>query len=119
MSCAGLDNLSAEQLRSYVAVMVVVEFMQRGSEGDPLGVVTRLHARAPLLPLFVFARQGDERCAARAMKAGAADYWPIHAVDVNELAAALRPLAEPPEGAAVAAVKAAPAVIDDASGYPD
>jgi serine/threonine protein kinase len=116
LSAAGLENLPAEQLRSYVAVMVVVEFMQRGSGGDPLGVVTRLRARAPLLPIFVFARQGDERCAARAMKAGAADYWPIHAVDVNELAAALRPLLEPPdEGAARPAVHA---VIDDASAYP-
>ncbi len=118
MSCAGLDNLSAEQLRSYVAVMVVVEFMQRSSEGDPLGVVTRLRTRAPLLPIFVFARQGDERCAARAMKAGAADYWPIHAVDVNELAAAIRPLLEQPGEPVPGAPKAAHAVIDDASGYP-
>ena len=117
LSCAGLENLSAEQLRSYVAVMVVVEFMQRSSEGDPLGVVTRLRARAPLLPIFVFARQGDERCAARAMKAGAADYWPIHAVDVNELAAAIRPLLEQPDEPAPTQVKTH-AAIDDASAYP-
>ena len=115
-SSTGLENLSTEQLRSYVAVMVVVEFMQRGSDGDPLGVVTRLRARAPLLPIFVFARQGDERCAARAMKAGAADYWPIHAVDVNELAAALRPLLEQPGEPVPSAVTHA--VIDDASAYP-
>lgn len=118
MSCAGLDNLSAEQLRSYVAVMLVVEFMQRGSEGDPLAVVTRLRTRAPLLPIFVFARQGDERCAARAMKAGAADYWPIHAVDVNELAAAIRPLLEPPGEPVPSPAKIAHALIDDASAYP-
>jgi eukaryotic-like serine/threonine-protein kinase len=117
VSCAGLENLSVEQLRSYVAVMVVIEFMQRGSEVDPLGIVTRVRTRAPLLPIFVFARQGDERCAARAMKAGAADYWPIHAVDVNELAAAIRPLLEPGEPVPSPA-RAAPAVIDDASAYP-
>ncbi len=116
LSSSGLESLSTEQLRSYVAVMVVVEFMQRGSVGDPLGVVTRLRARAPLLPIFVFARQGDERCAARAMKAGAADYWPIHAVDVNELAAALRPLLEQPDEPAPS--PATHAVIDDASAYP-
>ena len=115
-SSTALENLSTEQLRSYVAVMVVVEFMQRGSDGDPLGVVTRLRARAPLLPIFVFARQGDERCAARAMKAGAADYWPIHAVDVNELAAALRPLLEQPGEPDPSA--ATHAVIDHASAYP-
>jgi FixJ family two-component response regulator/predicted Ser/Thr protein kinase len=118
MAGAGLENLSTEQLRSYVAVMVVVEFMQRGSDADPLGVVTRLRARAPLLPVFVFARQGDERCAARAMKAGAADYWPIHAVDVNELAAAIRPLLEQPEEPAAGPAKTPHAVIDAASGYP-
>jgi DNA-binding NarL/FixJ family response regulator/predicted Ser/Thr protein kinase len=119
LSSAGLENLSAEQLRSYIAVMLVVEFMQRGSEVDPLAAVTRLRARVPLMPIFVFARRGDERCAARAMKAGAADYWPIHAVDVNELAASLRPLLEQPGEPAAIAVKAAPAVIDDASAYPE
>ena len=116
---AALENLSAEQLRSYVAVMLVVEFMQRGAEGDPLAAVARLRARAPLMPIFVFARRGDERCAARAMKAGATDYWPIHAVDVNELAASLRPLLEQPGEPAATAGKTAPAVIDDASAYPE
>jgi DNA-binding NarL/FixJ family response regulator len=118
LSSAGLANLSVEQLRSYVAVMVVVEFMQRGPAVDPLGAMTRLRARAPLLPIFVFARQGDERCAARAMKAGAADYWPIHAVDVNELAAALRPLLEPPGEPVPSPAKPTHAEIDDASAYP-
>jgi eukaryotic-like serine/threonine-protein kinase len=117
VSSAGLENLPAEQLRSYVAVMLVVEFMQRGSEGDPLAGVARLRARAPLLPIFVFARQGDERCAARAMKAGAADYWPIHSVDVNELAASLRPLLEQAEEP-VPAPKAAPSSLDDTGSYP-
>lgn len=116
---SGLDNLSTDQLRSYAAVMLVLEFMQRGGDADPLAAVARLRARAPMMPIFVFARHGDERCAARAMKAGAADYWPIHAVDVNELTAALKPLIEVPAEPAPSAAKAAPAVIDDASGHPE
>ncbi len=116
---SALENLSTEQLRSYAAVMLVLEFMQRGSEGDPLAALVRLRARAPTMPIFVFARQGDERCAARAMKAGAADYWPIHAVDVNELAAALSPLIEVSVELTPSASKPAPGVIDDASSYPD
>jgi tRNA A-37 threonylcarbamoyl transferase component Bud32/ActR/RegA family two-component response regulator len=115
---SGLDNLSADQLRSYAAVMLVLEFMQRGGD-DALAALTRLRARAPMMPIFVFARHGDERCAARAMKAGAADYWPIHAVDVNELTAALKPLVEVPVEPAPSMAKAAPAVIDDASAHPD
>jgi ActR/RegA family two-component response regulator/predicted Ser/Thr protein kinase len=89
LSIAGLENLSVEQLRSYRAVLVIVEFMKQ-SGADPLAVVARLHARAPLVPILVFARHGDERSAARAMKAGAADYWPIHSVDVGELATSLQ-----------------------------
>lgn len=116
---SGLENLSTEQLRSYVAVMLVLEFMQRGGATDPFASLARLRARAPLVPVFVFARHGDERCAARAMKAGAADYWPIHAVDVNELTAALGPLIEVSVELMPGAAKAAPAVIDDASSYPD
>jgi CheY-like chemotaxis protein/predicted Ser/Thr protein kinase len=93
---SALENLSAEQLRAYCAVLIIVEFMQKTPGVDPLAPVARLRARAPLLPILVFARHGNERLAARAMKAGAVDYWPIHAVDVQELAAALQPYAEPP-----------------------
>ncbi|HEX4150770.1 MAG TPA: protein kinase [Steroidobacteraceae bacterium] len=93
-----LESLSAEQLRSYRAVLLIVEFMKQGA--DPLTPVERLHRRAPSIPLLVFARHGDERAAIRAMKAGAVDYWPIHSVDVAELAASLQTLlgttAEPP-----------------------
>jgi DNA-binding NarL/FixJ family response regulator len=91
LSISGLDNLSVEQLRSYRAVLLIVEFMKQ-SGSDPVAVVSALHARAPVVPVLVFARHGDERCAARAMKAGAADYWPIHSVDVAELAASLQTL---------------------------
>jgi len=92
---AGFDALSAERLRSYAAVLLIVEFMRRGNGHDPLEVVTRLHNQAPHLPIFVFARHGDERWAARAIKAGAADYWPIHAVNVGEFTSALQPLLAP------------------------
>jgi len=51
---------------------------------------------APLLPILVFARGGDERCAARSVKLGATDYWPIHAVNVDELGLALGALIEQP-----------------------
>jgi FixJ family two-component response regulator/predicted Ser/Thr protein kinase len=96
---AGLENLSADQLRAYGAVLIIVEFMQKSAGLDPLTAVARLHARAPLMPILLFARHGNERFAARAMKAGAVDYWPIHSVDVAELAAALRPYVQPSPGA--------------------
>ncbi len=99
---SGLASLSIDQLRSYVAVLLIIEFMQRDGNADPLAVVTRLHTRMPRLPIFVFARHGDERSAARAIKAGAADYWPIHSVDLAELTAALQPHLGPLRAAAVA-----------------
>ncbi len=101
ISGSGLDSLSLEQLRSYVAVLLIVEFMQKGGAADPLAVVARLHARMPRMPIFVFARHGDERWAARAIKSGAADYWPIHSVDLGEFAAALQPILDRARGAAV------------------
>ncbi len=119
VTLSALENLSLEQLRSYGAVLIIVEFMQRNAGSDPLGAVTRLHSRAPRMPIFVFARHGNERLAARAMKAGAVDYWPIHSVDVAELAAALQPLLEPvPVPAAPGPAKPAAAAGSDA-GYPE
>jgi tRNA A-37 threonylcarbamoyl transferase component Bud32/FixJ family two-component response regulator len=94
-SVAGLEALSVEQLKAYVVVLLIVEFMPRDPDAEPLGALSRLRARAPRLPIFVFARHGDERWAARAIKAGATDYWPIHSVDLKELGAQLRGLAEP------------------------
>jgi tRNA A-37 threonylcarbamoyl transferase component Bud32 len=101
---SGLASLSIDQLRSYVAVLLIIEFMQRDGSTDPLAVVIRLRSRMPRLPIFVFARHGDERSAARAIKAGAADYWPIHSVDLAELTAALQPLLSPMRSAAVAPI---------------
>jgi serine/threonine-protein kinase PpkA len=94
MSRASFEQLSLDRIREYGAVLLVIEFMPRDPGIDPLAGLARLHREMPLMPLFVFARGGDERTAARAMKAGAADYWPIHAVDVAELRAALQPIVE-------------------------
>jgi len=96
VTASGLESLSAEQVRSYLAVLLIVEFMQRGGESDPLAALARLRARAPGVPIYIFARHGTERWAARAVKAGAADYWPIHSVDLAELTAALQLLRAPP-----------------------
>jgi len=94
MSRASFEQLSLDRIREYGAVLLVIEFVPREPGIDPLAGLARLHREMPLMPLFVFARGGDERTAARAMKAGAADYWPIHAVDVAELRAALQPIVE-------------------------
>ena len=95
---AGFDAISIERLRAYVAVMFIVEFSPPEAAAGSLASLKRLHEQAPNLPIFVFARGGNERSAARAMKLGASDYWPIHAVIVGELCSALQPLLEPPVG---------------------
>jgi DNA-binding NarL/FixJ family response regulator len=97
---AGFDAISIERLRAYVAVMFIVEFSPPDAATGSLASLKRLHEQAPNLPIFVFARGGNERSAARAMKLGASDYWPIHSVIVGELCGALQPLIEPPAAAA-------------------
>jgi DNA-binding NarL/FixJ family response regulator len=97
---AGFDAISIERLRAYVAVMFIVEFSPPDAATGSLASLKRLHEQAPNLPIFVFARGGNERSAARAMKLGASDYWPIHSVIVGELCSALQPLIEPPAAAA-------------------
>jgi hypothetical protein len=97
---AGFDAISIERLRAYVAVMFIVEFSPPDAATGSLASLKRLHEQAPNLPIFVFARGGNERTAARAMKLGASDYWPIHSVIVGELCSALQPLIEPPAAAA-------------------
>ncbi len=98
---AGFDAISVERLRAYSAVMLIMEFSPPEAAAGPLASLARLHEQLPELPIFVFARGGDERSAARAMKLGAADYWPIHAVIVAELASALQPVVEPPQADSV------------------
>lgn len=92
---ASFDALSAERIAGYAALLLIVEFNVRDNAADPLARLVRARAQAPHLPLFVFARGGDERNAARTIKLGANDYWPVHSVKLGELAAALQPLAEP------------------------
>jgi tRNA A-37 threonylcarbamoyl transferase component Bud32/CheY-like chemotaxis protein len=119
LSISGLENLSVEQLRSYRAILLIVEFMKQGGS-DPLAAVSKLHARAPQVPVVVFARHGDERSAARAMRAGAVDYWPIHSVDVAELAASLQTLlgtSSPPDAQGTS--KPPASAPGDSGAYPD
>jgi DNA-binding NtrC family response regulator len=94
---AGFDAIAVDRLHAYSAVMLIIEFSPPDAATGPLACLTRLHAQLPDLPIFVFARGGDERSAARAMKLGATDYWPIHSVIVTELATALQPIVDPPQ----------------------
>ena len=103
---AGFDAISIERLRAYVAVMFIVEFSPPEAATSSMASLKRLHEQAPGLPIFVFARGGNERSAARAMKLGASDYWPIHSVIVGELCSALQPLIEPPQAAGAATTAA-------------
>jgi tRNA A-37 threonylcarbamoyl transferase component Bud32/ActR/RegA family two-component response regulator len=119
LAVSGLDKLSVEQLRSYRAVLLIVEFMKQ-SGADPLAAVARLHARAPQVPLLVFARHGDERSAARAMKAGAVDYWPVHSVDVAEVAASLQTLLGTGEASGAQSPPKSPASLaSESAAHPD
>jgi len=99
---AGFDAISTERLRAYVAVMFIVEFSPPEAANGSLAALKRLHEQAPNLPIFVFARGGNERSAARVMKLGASDYWPIHSVIIGELCTALQPLLEAPPPAVAA-----------------
>ena len=101
ISAATFEGLTAERLAGYVALLLIVEFSLRDAAVDPLARLVRSRQLAPNLPIFVFARGGDERNAARTIKLGANDYWPIHSVKIGEVGAALQPLVP---AAAVAAV---------------
>jgi eukaryotic-like serine/threonine-protein kinase len=92
--------LSVERIGHYVAVLFIIEFSLPAGGADPLANVARLRNQSPRMPIFVFARGGDERNAARTIKLGAMDYWPIHAVKVDELGEALKPVVESVRNAA-------------------
>jgi tRNA A-37 threonylcarbamoyl transferase component Bud32/ActR/RegA family two-component response regulator len=106
---AGLDGLATERLRGYAAVLLIVEFAPATADSEPFSILHKIRSRAPQLPVFIFARGGDERCAAKAIKTGAADYWPIHAVDLHELRGALQPYSGADSAGASAAPGANPA----------
>jgi serine/threonine-protein kinase PpkA len=94
ISTASYDSLPAERMAGYVALLLIVEFNLRDNTADPLARLVRSREQSPRLPIFVFARGGDERNAARTIKLGANDYWPIHAVKIGELGAVLQPLVD-------------------------
>jgi len=103
LSTVSFDALTAERITGYLALLLIVEFSLRDDAADPLTRLTRARSLAPQMPMFVFARGGDERSAARTIKLGANDYWPIHAVKIGELTEVLRPLAEPARDTGAAA----------------
>ena len=91
---ASFDALAEERIAGYAALFLIVEFSLRDTVADPLTRLARARACAPRLPIFIFARGGDERNAARSIKLGADDYWPIHAVKLGELGESLQRLVE-------------------------
>ncbi len=102
---AGYAAISTERIGSYAAVMFIAEFTPPEAAAHALNALTRLRELHTTLPIFVFARGGNERSAARAMKLGATDYWPIHSVVLSELAAALQPVVEVSQGDSIAPPK--------------
>jgi tRNA A-37 threonylcarbamoyl transferase component Bud32 len=104
ISSASFDALTPERIATYIALFLIVEFNLRDSVVDPLARLVRSREQSPRLPIFVFARGGDERNAARTIKLGANDYWPIHSVKIGELGEVLKRLMEPARSPAAAAV---------------
>ncbi len=107
ISCASFDALTPERITTYAALFLIVEFSARDSAVDPLARLARVRDQAPRLPIFVFARGGDERNAARTIKLGASDYWPIHSVKIGELSEVLQRLAEPARSSGATTITAA------------
>ena len=107
ISSASFDALTPERIASYIALFLIVEFNPSDSAVDPLARLLRAREQSPRLPIFVFARGGDERNAARTIKLGANDYWPIHSVKIGELGEVLKRLMEPARSSAAAATPAA------------
>jgi tRNA A-37 threonylcarbamoyl transferase component Bud32 len=107
ISSASFDGLPAERITAYAGLFLIVEFSLRDAAADPLARLVRARAQAPRLPIFVFARGGDERNAARTIKLGANDYWPIHSVKIGELSEVLQRLAEPARSSGATTITAA------------
>jgi tRNA A-37 threonylcarbamoyl transferase component Bud32 len=103
ISSASFDALTPERIATYIALFLIVEFNLRDSAVDPLARLVRSREQSPRLPIFVFARGGDERNAARTIKLGANDYWPIHSVKIGELGEVLKRLMEPARSPAAGA----------------
>src|SRR6202051_2674815 len=102
ISSESFDALTPERVATYVALFLIVEFGLHDGAVDPLARLARSRGQASRLPIFVFARGGDERNAARTIKRGANDYWPIHSVKIGELGEALQGLVEQARSAGAA-----------------
>ena len=93
MGMAAYAALGADAVRRYRAVFFFLQFAGGGAAAaDMLLPVARLRDQSPRTLIFVIARGGDERTAVRAIKTGASDYWPAHAIDVRDLAEAIKPV---------------------------
>ena len=90
-TCAAARGTSVERSEPYQALLAVVDFsVSAGEDSGPMETLQKLHDQADGVPLVVIASGGDERWAVKSMRAGAADYWPLHALNANDLGAALR-----------------------------
>jgi tRNA A-37 threonylcarbamoyl transferase component Bud32 len=117
ISSASFDALTPDRVATYVALFLIVEFGPRDNAVDPLARLARSRSQAPRLPIFVFARGGDERNAARTIKLGANDYWPIHSVKIGELGEVLQPLVEPARSPGAATTPVDPRRQPQIAGY--
>jgi len=77
-------------VRDYRGVLVVVDFAPAVPAGDPLAIVQQVRSATGTGAVVVIGRNGDERSAIRALRAGASDYWPLHNVDAAALIEGLR-----------------------------
>jgi serine/threonine-protein kinase PpkA len=88
---AAARGTSAERNEPYQALLAVVDFAALSADGSgPFAVLQKLREQAEGVPIVVIASGGDERCAARAIREGVADYWPLHALNAADLGTALR-----------------------------
>lgn len=92
ISVSAFAQLRPDALRAYRSVIFFLQFSDAEPRATTLLPVARLRDQAPRMLIFVIARGGDERTAVRAVKMGANDYWPAHAIEVQDLADALKPL---------------------------
>ncbi len=78
------------RLREYAAAIVVVDFAGTPPPLEALQVVAQIKAVARSIAVTVIGRNGGERSAVEALRAGAIDYWSLHHVDASALVDALR-----------------------------
>lgn len=69
----------------YSAVIVVADFAAAPQAPDPLALVAKLSRAVRSRAVVVVGRNGDERAAVKALRAGASDYWSMHKLDAAAL----------------------------------